>query len=140
MYKTKLTIIFMFKKSSFMQDLQDAGVDTKALTETSTTRVFRAWVEDWEMEGMRDNDAVMEARLLEKYKGLAFFDPDDRKTYTVAKENMEFRRGRKDGGWYLICESNVVGDEAEPYSIELANELISATQQMAGVEVIGKEV
>ena len=45
-----------------------------------------------------------------------------------------------DGGWYLICESNVVGDEAEPYSIELANELISATQQMAGVEVIREDV
>jgi hypothetical protein len=36
--------------------------------------------------------------------------------------------------------SNVVGDEAEPYSIELANELISATQQTAGVEVIREEV
>ena len=41
---------------------------------------------------MRDNDAIMEARLLEKYKRLAFFDSDDRKTYTVAKENLEFRR------------------------------------------------
>ena len=87
MYKTKLTNIFMFKKSSFMQDLQDAGVDTKALTETSTTRVFRAWVEDWEMEGMRDSDAVMEARLLEKYKGLAFFDPDDRKPTLLQRKN-----------------------------------------------------
>ena len=40
----------------------------------------------------------------------------------------------------MICKSNVVGDEAEPYSIELANELISATQQMAGVEVIREDV
>ena len=86
-----------------MQDLQDVGVDTNALTETSTTRVFRAWVEDWELERMKDNDAIMEARLLKKYKGLAFFDPDDRKTYTVAKENLEFWRGKKDGGSYLIC-------------------------------------
>ena len=71
---------------------------------------------------------------------MLFFDPGNGKTYTVAEENLEFRRGRKDGGWYLICESNVIGDEAEPYSIELANELISATQQMAGVEVIREEV
>ena len=140
MYEIKQTInIFDVQKIRFMQDLQDAGVDTKTLTETSTTRVFRAWVEDWELAGMKDNDAVMEARLLEKYKGLAFFDPDDRKTYTVAKENLEFRRGRKDGGWYLICESNVIGDEAEAFSIELANELIGSTQQMAGVEIIRHE-
>ena len=66
--------------------------------------------------------------------------PDDRKTYTVAKENVEFWRGRKDGMWYLICESNFDQNEAEPYSIELANELISATQQTAGVEGIREEV
>ena len=49
---------------------------------------------------------------------------------------LEFRRGRKDGGWYLICESNVTGYEVEAYSIELANELIGDTQQIAGVEVL----
>ena len=68
--------------------MQDAGVDTKAPTETSTTRVFRAFVEDWEMEGMKDNDAGMEAHLLEKYKGLAFFDPDDRKKLYCCKEKL----------------------------------------------------
>ena len=66
-----------------MQDLQDVGVDTNALTETSTTRVFRAWVEDRELERMKDNDAVMEARLFKKYKGLDFFDPDNRKKPTL---------------------------------------------------------
>ena len=122
-----------------MSDMASMGIDTDVLERPTTTRIFRAWVEDWELEGLRDNDAVMEARLLEKYKGLAFYDPDDGKTYTVATENLEFRRGRKDGGWYLICESNVVGDEAEPYSIELANELIGDTQQVEGVELIRED-
>ena len=119
-----------------MREMQKMGIDTESLAKAPTHRIFKAWFEDWEKEGMRDNDAVMEARLLEKYKGLAFFYPDDSKTYTVASENLEFRRGRKDGGWYLICESNVTGDEVEAYSIELANELIGDTQQIAGVEVL----
>ena len=67
---------------------------------------------------------------------MLFFNPDDSKTYTIASENLEFRRGRKDGGWYLICESNVTGDEVEGYSIELGNELIGGTQQISGVEVL----
>ena len=119
-----------------MRDLADMGIDTNVLERASTTRIFRAWMEDWETAGLHDNDAVMEARLLEKYKGLAFFDPDDGKTYTVVSDNLEFRRGRKDGGWYLICESNVTGDVLEAYSIELANELIGDTEQVEGVEVI----
>ena len=119
-----------------MKDMQEMGVDAENLAKVPTQRVFRAWVEEWEHIGMRDNDAIMEARLLEKYKGLAFYDPDDSKTYTVATENFEFRRGRKDRGWYLICESNIVGDEVEAYGIELANELIGNTRQVEGVEVV----
>ena len=38
--------------------------------------------------------------------------------------------------WYLICESIVTEDEVEVYLIELANELIGDTQQIAGVEVL----
>ncbi len=37
--------------------------------------MFRAWVDDWEKEYIKDKDAVAEVWLLEKYKGLAFFDP-----------------------------------------------------------------
>ena len=115
------------------------GVDKHALERPTTSRIFKAWVEDWEIEGLHSNDAVTEAHLLEKYKGLAFYDPEDRKTYTVVTENFEFRRGRKDGGQYLICESNVTGDVLEAYSIELANELIGGTEQVAGVEMIRLE-
>ncbi len=41
-----------------------------ALREMKVTRVFRAWVEDWEKEAIKSNDAVAEVRLLEKYKDL----------------------------------------------------------------------
>ena len=76
MYEIKQTInIFDVQKIRFMQDLQDAGVDTKTLTETSTTRVFRAWVEDWELEGMKDNDTVhrKELQTLCQRQGMIFW-------------------------------------------------------------------
>ena len=106
------------------------------LKQSATTRIFRAWVEDWEKEMLKDNDCIAEARLLEKYKNLVFYDPDTDCTFTVASQNLEYRRGRKDGGWHLICEPNDDSEEAEPFAIPLANELIGVTQQADGVKVI----
>ena len=39
------------------------------------TRVFRTWVEDWEKEAIKSNDAGAEVRVLEKYKDLVSFMP-----------------------------------------------------------------
>ncbi len=55
-------------------------------------RVFRAWVEDWEKECIKDKDAVAEVQLLEKYKGLAFFDPEEKITYTRSGTNLASKR------------------------------------------------
>ena len=59
-----------FIYTSFDLRLENWGVDYKALRERKVTRVFRAWVEDWEKEAIKSNDAVSEVRLLEKYKDL----------------------------------------------------------------------
>ena len=60
---------------SFDLQLEKFGVDMKQLKEPATTRIFRAWVEDWEEELLKDNDCVAEAHLLEKYKNLVFMIP-----------------------------------------------------------------
>jgi len=49
-------------------------VDYKALRERKMTRVFRTWVEDWEKEAIKSNDAVAEVRWLQKYKDLVFVE------------------------------------------------------------------
>ena len=103
------------------------------LKEPATTRIFRAWVEDWEEELLRKNDCVAEARLLEKYKNLVFLDPHTKCTFTVESQNLQFRRGRKDGGWKLICEPNDDTQEVKPFDIPLANELIGYIPQADGV-------
>ncbi len=77
-----------------------------ALREMKVTRVFRAWVEDWEKEAIKSNDAVAEVRLLEKYKDLLFVEVSRNKTITIHSKNMEwYQSNRKrgiDGGWNLI--------------------------------------
>ena len=36
------------------------------------TRIFHAWLDDWEKELLQVNDCVAEARILEKYKDFMF--------------------------------------------------------------------
>ena len=112
-------------------------MDVEQLKQPATKRVFRAWFEDWEVENVKKNDAVAEALFIEKHKNLVFWDPDTEKTFVVAPENLEWRRG-KNGGWHLICEE-VGGNELEPFDIEVANELIGETQQADGIEILHPE-
>ena len=124
---------------NFDLELENFGVDTGALKVREVERVFRAWVEDLEEEARKKNDCVCEAQLLAKYKGLVFRDPDTQKLYYVCDQNMKFRRGRGQG-WYLIgiwVDNPDPGDEElEPYTLELACELIAEYPQKDGVQVL----
>ena len=129
--------------SSFDLQLENWGVDLEALKAKEVKRVFRAWVEDWEKECIKDKDAVAEVRLLEKYKGLAFFDPEEKITYTIVEKNLEWYKSSKrkgiDGGWYIVATSDE--DEVESFMIE--DELfmlIADTPQENGIEIIRREV
>ena len=52
------------------------------------TCIFCAWVEDWEKEYITQNDCVVEAYLLAKYKDLKFTDLDEDINYTMWDRNM----------------------------------------------------
>jgi len=65
--------------------------------------VFHTWLEDWEKEILKKNDCVAEARLLEKYKDLVFFDQGD--NFTVHGDDLWLPRG-KDRGRNLIGNSS----------------------------------
>lgn len=124
---------------SFDLQLEKFGVDTVVLKQPATNRVFRAWVEDWEKDLLKMNDCVAEARILAKYKGLIFWDPDTEANFTVHEENLEFHRG-KDGGWHLIGNSSDESVEDEGFAIgEMIIGMIADTEQRSGVEIIREE-
>ena len=77
------------------------------------------------------NDCDEEARLLTKYNGLVFNDPDSGSTFSVWDRNMEFCRGRGNG-WFVVGVSADKPDNEscnEPFSLEMACKLIRATKQ-----------
>jgi len=69
-------------------------------------------------------------RLLKKYSGLVFYDPDTKKTFSVLEKNMEFHPG-KNKGWSLlgVCVKPGAEDEVVPFLLEIASKLIGQTKQ-----------
>ena len=111
----------------------------EALKAKEVKRVFRAWVEDWEKECIKDKDTVAEVWMLEKYKGLAFYDPVEKITYTIVDKNLEWYKSSKrkgiDGGWYIVATSDE--DKVESFMIE--DELcrqVADTPQDEGIDII----
>ena len=52
--------------------MEGYGVDVEEYKAPTPTRKFRAWVEDWELPLLKNNDVIAKVRLIEKYKGLLF--------------------------------------------------------------------
>jgi hypothetical protein len=105
-------------------------------------RLFRAWIEDWEWECIKHKDPLSEAKLVKKYEGLRFVDPDpdprtgDRNEYVI-DANLEYQGGKGGCGWCLLgtCESD---GRLEPWEIHLTMDLIADFEQYSemNVEVI----
>ena len=87
-------------------------------------RKFNAWKEDWEKVSSQTNDVVHETKLLRKYGGLRWLDPDSGLMYVAEKDNMEWRRCL---GWCII---GICGNgEMEPWPVKLLPSLIQKTDQ-----------
>ena len=64
---------------------------------------FKAWEEEWEDEAINKRDPVHEAKLLEKYGGLQWFDFDNIKTFYSNKNEIRwFKEPRKAGVYCVI--------------------------------------
>ena len=74
------------------------GIDVDQLVKTPK-KIFRTWLEDWEEDIIEVNDPVNQARLLEKYGGMAWHDPDNNINFTACTEKMYFNRTRNEKGY-----------------------------------------
>jgi hypothetical protein len=126
--------MFVDDDINFNLQLDKFGEDLLALKDVPVERIFRAWVEDWDHEARKKNDPVAEAKLIAKYKGLVFCDPDTGNAFTVWHKYLEFRSG-KGGGWFVIGECADDPNEIllEPFTLGLACELIWEAEQKNGI-------
>jgi hypothetical protein len=95
-------------------------------------RLFHTWREDWEAVSSKTNDLVHETKLLRKYGGLRWIDPDSESNqmFVADRDNLEWRRGL---GWCVIA----VGEDGnmEPWPVKLLPILIKKTTQEADLNI-----
>ena len=108
--------------------VEDAS--TEDAQERNPRQLFRAWREEWEKESAHKNDAVHEAKLLRKYAGLKWIDPDTDLMLVAEHGNMEWRRGL---GWCVIALDE--NGEMEPWPVNLLPSLIKKTEQEYNLNV-----
>ena len=115
------------------------GVVVQDLKRLIKKCVFQCWLTNEEkILTKKRNDPVCEAKLLRKFRGLNFYDPDTNATYTVHTENMYWEAyhgytalGAKEGDrpedpalafWLeLLCKMINVTDE-QPDNVELVRD------------------
>ena len=73
---------------SFDIQLEAFGVDTLELKKPAAKHKFKAWIENWEEEARVNPDCMI--RLIEKYKNLKFFDPDNKRMCRIHDKQMKF--------------------------------------------------
>ena len=128
----------------FYYQLENFVVGNAQLKEPATHRIFPAWVEDLKEEAIHKGCCVSEGRLLNKYKDLAFCDPDDEVTRTVYSRNLTYVkkfRGKKGlrSGWVLLGThpDDDNDDKIQLFIIsDFVVDFISDTQQGAGAKVV----
>jgi hypothetical protein len=94
-------------------------------------RLFNAWIEDWEWDTMMKNDIVAMTRLLQKYGGLHWQDPDNNNRLLVALvDDMQWSgRGHGGNGWCVLGRKE--NDETESWVIHLAIDEMAEYDQPA---------
>ncbi len=62
--------------------------------------------------------------------------------FKVWEENLEIRRGRGDGGWFVIgeCADDPDNAQTEAFTLEIACQLIGETEQEEGIQVVQQDV
>jgi hypothetical protein len=117
---------------TFDLQLEKWGTTIELLVQLGPKRTFKGWLEDWELEIVKKNDVINEAKLLRKYGGLRWHDVDDDKMFVADSEEMIFHGGRSGCGW---CVKGIrEGDgETEPWPIGVV--VVEISEQIQSLEM-----
>jgi hypothetical protein len=103
------------KMDEFCKEISD-GLEVDKAIRTGKIRIFKAWRKRWEIVKLGPNgDIVLEARLLRKYGGIKWFDPDSEQVFTSHMTKMHFEKKRGDNQY------NVFGI-LQGYDMDLADD------------------
>lgn len=85
----------------FDKCLEESSKENKEETQ-KPDRIFRAFIEDWEVECIKKKDPTHEAKLLKKYGGLELFDIDEDSNARISETELNWSRPSRKGGGYMV--------------------------------------
>lgn len=103
-------------EDDFDKSMEEYGY--QAMAKKKARREFRAYLEDWEKEIAVKQDPVSEAKLLNKYGGLVWKDPDSGKLFTADTEYMVWqpkKRGEVAGYCVLGLREDYDADKGDDH-------------------------
>jgi hypothetical protein len=97
-------------------DFANPGLDVTSIQGSTAKkqRIFRAWIEDWEMVAKMKQDPVNEAALLQKYGGLMWIDPDTQNKFMASRDFLTWNPMRGAGKGYCVKGLNDTHDPTDP--------------------------
>ena len=92
------------KMDSYCQEIIESS-EAQVDCDVDTVRIFRAWVEEWEKKTIGpQGDAIFEQRLVRKYGGLKWLDPDNNFSVRVCHpERMSFTKSRGNNHYDILA-------------------------------------
>jgi hypothetical protein len=107
---------------------------------------FLCYMEDWEHGAIKHESAQNEFRLLNKYKGVIFFDDDDEIRYKIIETNVEWKKkekGDKNTPCYCVLAKPVDaedGDDSVLVCYHINAELISMIKDVRAKNAMALEL
>ena len=105
------------KMDGYCQEIIDS-LATQVNNDADDVRIFRAWVEEWEKKKIGpQGDVIFEARLVRKYGGLKWLDPDNNFSVRVSHpERMSFTKARGNNKYDILATMNGYDCDSAPES------------------------
>ena len=97
------------------EDFVGSSDDENLQVDLKPKRIFKAYLEDWEHEAIKKRDIINETKLLKKYGGLVWTDPDNNNVVLYAdKTSLHWTRVTKKGGGYSVIAIGPDYNEDDP--------------------------
>ena len=88
----------------------------------SQTEEFRAYLEEWESDAAKNKLNLNEFKLLQKYKGMRFYDDGDEKIYKAISSNLGWKKKDKPDPetpcYVLLAKPALLEEDEEKYDDE----------------------
>ena len=103
----------------------DMGLDNIVYNDGAPLRskIFNAWIEDWESDILRTWGQNNDQSFLHKFKIMRFIDVQENQTYMIAPENLEFKGLIRSNNQYFVVMKPLYWRDGDNLDLLISREI-----------------